>query len=71
MGMCREAMCRIGNQQEGGHHNKIANRQDKEFVEASKVILRLTIHHLGPLRLSHVASRAGLQPKGRGCYPCL
>lgn len=40
-------MCKIGKQQEVGYHNKIANRQDKEFVEAAKVILWLPIHHLG------------------------
>lgn len=39
MGRFREAMCRIGNQQKGGYHNKTADREDKGISEAPKVIL--------------------------------
>lgn len=69
MGRFREAMCRAGNQQKGGYHNKTADREDKGISEAPKLIFSLPIHHVGPLRLSRVASRMRLQPKGTGCYP--
>lgn len=65
MGTCSEAMCRIGNQQEAGYHNKIAGRGDRGLGEALEVIFWLLSHHVGLLRWSCVASRARLQPKGQ------
>lgn len=70
MWRCTEALCRIENQQEGGYHRKIAGTQDKGLVDAPKAIFGPPTHHLGPLRSPCVASRAGLQPKGTGCYLC-
>lgn len=61
----REAMCGIGNQQEGRCHCEIADKCCEGCAEAPKVIFWFPICHLGPLGSPCVASRVGLQPRDR------